>query len=487
MRKAAFIQIFRYIMALAIVFGLTLFFRKALPQVNQTTVGFSFLLAILAVSALWGMAVSALMSVAAVLAYNFFFFPPIGAFTIADPQNWVALFAFLVTAIMGSQLSVRIRKEADAANQRRREIEKLYAFSQKLLGEGNVIELLSTIPHHLADSFEAAAASLFLADKNEFYHSGLHVAQLDEERMKAAFTRDEPSGDSEPAFCIGPIRLGVRPIGSFGIAGSMLSRQTLDATGSLIGIAIERARAVEQLGKTEADRQSERLKATLLDAIAHDFRTPLTSIKASVTSLLSSRGQNSPQQEELLTVIDEESDRLNHLIQEAAEMARLEAGEIELELRPVLIPELIEAALERCRNSLGPRVVDLKIPPGLPAVRADLNRAMQVLVQLLDNANLYSPKDQPIVITAEANENSVQTNIIDQGPGIEIAEQGMIFEKFYRGREQQYLARGTGMGLAIAKSIAQAHGGSITVSSQLGHGSIFSFILPADRSADDSR
>jgi two-component system sensor histidine kinase KdpD len=399
----------------------------------------------------------------------------------------VALFAFLVTAIVGSQLSVRIRREADAANQRRGEIEKLYVFSQKLLSEGNVLQLLNAIPKHIVDAFEGSSASLFLADKNEFYHSGLRLAQLEQEKMKATFARDEPIEDAEEALRLGPIRLGVRPLGSFGISGAVLSRQTLEATGSLVGIAIERARTVEQLSKTEADRQSERLKATLLDAIGHDFRTPLTSIKASVTSLLSNRNATFPQQEELLTVIDEESDRLNHLIQEAAEMARLEAGEIELELRPVLIPELIEAALKRCRNALAAREVDLKIPPGLPAVRADLNRAMQVLVQLLDNANLYSPKDRPIVITAEANGNSVQTNVIDQGPGIEKPEQELIFEKFYRGREQQYLVRGTGMGLAIAKAIAQAHGGSISVSSQLGHGSVFSFILPADRSAGERR
>jgi two-component system, OmpR family, sensor histidine kinase KdpD len=487
MGRAVSTQVFRFTVALAIVLGLTLFYRKALPQVNQTTVGFSFLLAILAVSALWGMAVSAVMSVVAMLAFNFFFLPPIGTFTIADPQNWVALFAFLVTAIVGSQLSVRIRREADAANQRRREIERLYVFSQKLLGEGNVIRLLNAIPEHLMDAFEGSSASLFLSDKNDFYHAGLCTPRLDEERMKAAFTCDEPIEDIERDLRLGPIRLGVRPIGSFGISRAVLSRQTLEATGSLIGIAIERARAVEQLSKTEADRQSERLKATLLDAIAHDFRTPLTSIKASVTSLLSSRNKNSPQQEELLTVIDEESDRLNHLIEEAAEMARLEAGEFELDLRPVLIPELIEAALKRCRNALGGREVELKIPTGLPAVRADLNRAMQVLVQLVDNANLYSPTERPIVITAEVKGKCVRTSVVDQGPGIENPEQGMIFEKFYRGREQQYLARGTGMGLAIAKAIVEAHGGSIGVSSLLGHGSVFSFTLPVVPSADERR
>ena len=193
MGRAASIQVFRFTVALAIVLGLTFFYREALPRVNQTTVGFSFLLAILAISALWGMAVSVVMSVASMLAFNFFFLPPVGAFTIADPQNWVALFAFLVTAIVGSQLSVRIRREADAANQRRGEIEKLYAFSQKLLSEGNVLQLLNAIPKHIVDAFEGNSASLFLAGKNEFYHSGLRVAQLEEERMEAAFVRDEPT------------------------------------------------------------------------------------------------------------------------------------------------------------------------------------------------------------------------------------------------------------------------------------------------------
>jgi len=471
-------------MALAIVAAITVFYRGALPQVNQTTVGFSFLLAILAVSALWGMAVSAVMSLAAMLAYNFFFLPPLGTFTIADPQNWVALFAFLVTAIVGGQLSIRIRKEADSANQRRREIEKLYVFSQKLLGEGDVIQLLNAIPRYIVEAFEGSGASIFLADRNEFYHSPLLVPQFQAERLRAAFARDDPT-DGEGQ--LGMIRLGVRSIGSFGISGVTLSRHTLEATGTLIGIAIERARAVEQLSRTEADRQSERLKATLLDAIAHDFRTPLTSIKASVTSLLSRRDQNSPEQEELLTVIDEESDRLNHLVEEAAEMARLEAGEIELELRPILVSELIEAALKRCRNALGTREVSVKISPGLPRVRVDVDRAAQILVQLLDNANLYSPRDRPIEITSEVNGNSVRTSVADQGPGIDSSEQKMIFQKFYRGPAQQYVARGTGMGLAIAKAIVEAHSGSISVSSQLGKGSVFSFTLPVNENAKDSR
>ena len=483
MLTAAQRQTARFIGALSIVVAITLFYRKVLPDVNQTTVALSFLLAILAVSAVWGMVVSALMSVAAMLAFNYYFLPPVGTFTVADPQNWVALFAFLVTAIVGSQLSGRIRKEARASNQRRRDIEKLYTLSQKLLGEGNVIQLLNAMPNHIVEAFEAGAAALFLADKQKFYRSGFGSAHLDEERMRTAFSRDEPFIDPVGGFCYAPIRLGLRPLGSVGISGSPLSRQTLEAMGTLMGIAIERARAVEQLSKTEADRQGERLKSALLDSITHDFRTPLTSIKASVTSLLSNSHQNPSQQRELLTVIDEESDRLNHLVAEASEMAQLEAGEFALDFSAVTVQALVDAALANCRNALGSREVRVELPAGLPPVRADLSRAKEVLAQLIENANLYSPQDRPVIISAEANANSVLISVADQGPGIDDPEQGMIFDKFYRGKDQRYLVQGTGMGLPIAKAIVEAHGGSISVTSQLGHGSVFSFTLPIDREA----
>lgn len=478
--KPALVQrrVLRFILVLIILAAITAFYREFLPEVNQTTVALSFLVAILAVSAVWGMAVSVFMSVAAMVAFNYFFLPPVGTLTIADPQNWVALFAFLATAVVASQLSGRMRREADAANQRRKEIEKLYTFSQKLLGEGNVIQLLNAIPNHMADAFEAGAASLFLADKNKFYRSGLGAPQLDEEAMKMAFSNDEPSVEPQGRFCFAPVRLGLRPIGSFGVFGSLLSRQTLEAAGTLIGIAIERARAVEQLSKTEADRQGERLKSALLDSITHDFRTPLTSIKASATSLLSSEEQGAEQRHELLSVIDEECDRLNHLVEEAAEIARLESGEVELEFSSTPVERLVEAALTHCRKALGTREVRVNIAAELPPVRADVKHVKEVLVQLIDNANLYSPKDRPITVSAETSGNFVTINVADQGPGIEDLEQGMIFDKFYRGKDQRYLIQGTGMGLPIAKAIVLAHGGSIGVTSQVGHGSVFSFTLP---------
>src|SRR3984893_11719344 len=342
--------------SVAIVCVITLVYYRVL-HVNHTTVALSFLLAILAVSAVWGMAVSVFMSVLAMLALNYFFLPPIGMFTVADPQNWVALIAFLVTSIIGSQLSSRIRTEADEAHHRRREVERLYRFSRELLGEGNVIQLMNAIPDYIVESFEAGAAELFLPQKDKFYRSGFGASHLDEERMKAAFVNDEVSMDPEAGVYFIPVRLGVRPIGSLGISGPQLSRQSVEAVSTLVAIAIERARAVEQLGQTEAERQGERLKSALLDSITHDFRTPLTSMKAAVSSLLSSLPSDATQTHELLSIINEECDRLNRLVEEAGEMAKLEAGEITLDLGPIPVEEIVDAALAHCGSSLAGRPV----------------------------------------------------------------------------------------------------------------------------------
>jgi two-component system, OmpR family, sensor histidine kinase KdpD len=479
-RTRILIRILQFPAAFGIVIGIALLYHKVLP-VNATTVALTFLLAILAVSTVWGMAVAVAMSLAAMLAFNYYFLPPTGTFRVANAEDWVALLAFLAVAVISSHLSTRARQKAADASARQRDVEKLYSFSQGLLESRNVMELVNRIPSQIVNAFEVGAAALYLADKQKVYRSGPVIPQLDTETLKAILARDEPVTDAPNSVCFLPVRMGVHPVGSLGISGSVLSRQTLEAIGTLIAVAMEHARAVEQVGQTEAAREAEKLRTALLDAVTHALRTPLTSIKASVTNLISNPGLADAQRQELLTIINEESDRLNRLVGEAAEMARLDAGEVELNVEPHPIDHVITAALERCRASLGSRVVRVNVAEGLPRARVDVARAREVLVHLIENANQYSPADQPITITAEANGDFVVTSVADRGSGIDDPERALVFEKFYRGKDQRYSVEGTGMGLPIAKAIVEAHGGSISLTSQRGHGSVFSFTLPVDR------
>jgi two-component system, OmpR family, sensor histidine kinase KdpD len=476
----------RYAAALAAVWVIAFFYTHTY-RFSVTTVAFTFLLAILGFSALWGLGVAIFMSVAATLAYNYFFLPPTGTFTIADPENWVVLFSFLATSLLGSNLAARARRQTAEANRRGREVERLYRFSQGLLSAGNPIELLNAIPRQIVDTFEVGAVALFLADKQKVYRSGIKLPQLDEDSLKAIVVREDLRIDAERSVCFAPLRLGAHILGSLGISGPVLSRQSLEALGTLIAIAIERAYAIEHVGKTEATREGEHLKSALLDAITHDFRTPLTSMKASVTTLLSEAKLDEGQRIELLNIINEECDRLNRLVGEAGEMAHLEAGEVKLHLEPHRVDELISKSLDTCKGVLATRRIGIEVKdPGL-RVYADLARAREVLVHLIENANLYSSPDAPITISAEAKGDLAFISVADHGPGIDDQEEALIFDKFYRGKDQRYRVQGTGMGLPIAKAIVEAHGGTIGVVSQLGHGSVFTFSLPIFRGPSENR
>lgn len=456
---------------------------RLLVHVNPTTVALSFLLAILVVSATWGLRYAVFMALLATALFNFYFLPPIATFTISDPQNWVALAAFLVTAIIASQLSERARRQAAEANRRRREVERLYSFTQKLLTADNVVELLNALPAHVVESFSVDEAAIFVTGRENIYRSrpDMRVVQL--EQLKAVTARGDPVIDSQRPLWLVPLRLGARVVGAIGIAGGILSRETREAVSSLVAIAIERASAVEKLTQAEAARESENLRSALLDSVTHEFRTPLTAIKAAASGLLTGSPLTQEQNRDLLTVIDEEADRLNHLVEEAAEMARLDAGQVELRWEEASIEAPIKAALEDCGQVLVGHSVEVKIAPGLPPVRVDVERIKAVMLQLLENAGKYSPPGSPVRITAEIQDRNMTVSVSDRGPGIDSFEQSLIFDKFYRGREHRSSVQGTGMGLAIAKAVVEAHGGTISVTSQLGKGSVFSFSLPVRTAA----
>jgi two-component system, OmpR family, sensor histidine kinase KdpD len=462
----------------ACVAAITYLYRGLL-QVTPTTVGFTFLLAVLVVSAGWGLRYAVVLAIGSTLAYNFFFFPPYGTFRIADPQNWVALVTFLITAIIASQLSERARREALKAVERRGELERLYTFSQRMLATDNVLTLLNAIPQHIVAVFGGVAAAMYMLDRRQVYYSDVAAqAMVNRDDLEHIAGRGETRTDEARSISSMPLRIGMRPIGAFVMIGRIVSRESMEAIGSLIAIAIERAAAVEKVAHTEASRESERLRSVLMDSVTHDFRTPLTAIMASAQSLLTDEQLDDSSKRELLTVINEEGERLNRLVGEAAEMAQLDAQAVKLELKPHHVSEAIDAAVEDARKSLARHSVQVRISDAVPAVLMDIKRVEEVVAQLLDNAAKYAPAGTPITITGELRDGTVVTSVADHGPGIDGLDQGMIFERFYRGREKRASVHGTGMGLAIAKAIVEAHGGTIGVTSQLGRGSVFHFTLP---------
>ena len=424
-------------------------------HVNPTTVALTLLLLILVLAARWGLRYAVGTSIAAAACFNYYFLPPVGTFTIADTQNWVALFAFLGTSIIASRLSDRIQTE-------------------------NVAELLNAIPHAVEAATGASAVALYLNQGEKLYFSqGSGMQDLDEMNLEAAMHLPRISSAKGDEWNVVPMRVGVRPRGALLLKGVSISCTTLEALGGLASIAIDRAEALESASRSEAARESDKLRTALLDSITHELRTPLTAIKASATTLLSTKDIEPANQREMLVVIDEESDRLNHLIAQAVQMVQLDSHEIHMDLAAHAVPELIENATHGCASAVDGHPVDVRLSQQLPKVLADPNWIERVLCNLLDNAVKYSPSGQPITISAEQRADMVAISVADRGVGIEPLEQELIFEKFYRGQSQRYRVSGTGMGLAISRAIVEAHHGNISVISQPERGSVFTFTLPA--------
>ena len=375
-------RITRYFIAALGVGLATVLLKPFGARVNATTVALSFLLFVLFVATLWGSRPALLASVLAVLCFNFFFLPPVGTFTIADPDNWIALLAFLVVAMTAGQLSARARRRAEEAEAGRREIERLY--------------------RELREAFERASHA-------------------------------------------------------------------------------------------EALRRSERLKSALLDAVTHDIRTPLTSIKASVTTLLDDERRradgvhsiklDADSRRDMLEVIDEESDRLDRFVEGLIELARIEAGEMNLRRRWGALDDIIATALQRAAPLTAGRRVEVETEDGLPVARVDPRAVAEVVYALVDNAAKYSPPAAPIRIRARRGAGDmIEVSVEDEGPGVPSELRERVFDKFFRatrdGGGAGLRPSGTGMGLAIARGIVEAHGGHIRIEEAEGGGARFVFTLP---------
>jgi len=372
-----------YVVAVLGVLIVTAMLRLLGNHINATTVALAMLLVVLFVATVWGARPAIFGSVLGMLCFNFFFLPPLGTLTIVAPDNWVALAAFLVTAITAGQLSARVKRRAEEAEAGRREIERLY------------------------------------------------------DELQSVF---------------------------------------------------------ERASHAEALRQSERLKSALLDAVTHDLRTPLTSIKASVTTLLDELKAKSNDAEpiaindegrrEMLEVIDEECDRLNRFIEGLVELARIEAGELRLRRRWGSVDEIITTALDRAGKVTNLHKITVELEQDLPVLRVDARAVSEIVYSLVDNAAKYSPAGTPIRIVASHVEGEmIRMSVEDGGRGIAVELRERVFDKFFRatqdGDSSKNQPHGTGLGLAIARGIVEAHNGRIWIESgDDGRGTRVVFTLP---------
>lgn len=463
--------------AMVLVAAITFVCFRVIP-VNAITVGFAYLVAILFVAVQWGMIEATAGSIAAVLCFNYYFLPPIGTFTIADPENWVALAALLATSITASRLSTQIKRRTAEAQERREEMERLYALSRSILLMDSAQPVSKQLAHQVAQAFGASSVALFDRTSGEFYHSGPDDFPGMEDQLRQAAIHGTQYLDPEGRTLITAVRLGAQPIGSLGISGVSLSDSALQGLANLVAIGLERARAQESASRAEAARQSEELKSTLLDAIAHEFKTPLTAIKASTTALLSDHPPPPEQQRAFISIVDEEAQRLSVLVTDAIQMARIEAGRTELHREDTLPDVFIEEVLDKMYTPLDGRVVQTSFAPGLPPVNVDRELLELALRNVIDNAIKYSQPNAPLAVSATADDGRVVVSVKDQGEGIPETDLHHIFDRFYRSKNSREHIPGAGLGLAIAREIVRYHGGEMWAESKPHDGATFHFSLP---------
>jgi two-component system, OmpR family, sensor histidine kinase KdpD len=448
----------------------------SLVPVNATTIGFAYLLVVLIIASTWGFFEAALASVAATLTFNFFFLPPVGRFTIADPQNWVALFSFLTTALIASRLSGEVKRRAVA---RQQDLERLYTFSRAILLIDNTEPFPKQLIGKLADIFGLSAAVLYERRAEEFYRAGpLDFDGLDDQLRDAAL-QGTSFGDAQRNRVITAVRLGSEPIAGLALQGAHMPDAVLQGVANLVAIGLERARAQDLASQIEAARQGERLRMTLLDAMAHEFKTPLTSVMAATTSLLANPDQPAESKALLVKIADEEAKHLNELIDDAVEMGRLDTANIRVHTEPSDIGEIVHEVVGSMHNEIDGRPLDIITDEHPPAAPVDRRLVKLAIKQLVDNALKYSPPDTPVTVRVH-NGSGVTVTVTDHGKGIPAQEQSRIFERLYRSPSVQNQIPGSGLGLSIAQSIARAHHGDLVVTSHPGE-TKFSLTFPLEQ------
>jgi two-component system, OmpR family, sensor histidine kinase KdpD len=486
----------RLALGLAAVAVVTLLYVKVLHVSNPATVSTTFLLVVLvmaATSRLWAAVVT---SVVAMLAFNYFFLPPVGTFTIADPQNWVALVAFVAVSLVASNLSAAARARAREALARRDELARLFDLSRDVMMMTDRGELARSMARRFDLAF--AAVALPGADAWDVVSAGTESVNLDPQQLWSAFSAAQSvlefdartraySGHRTVAIDgrqiqLVPLRAGTRAVGILAASGRPMEAGTLDALAGIAAIAIERAQFLDERKTAELTRQSEQLKAALLASLGHDLRTPLTAIRLAATNIKQA-GLDPAQRDEQSDLILSESERLARLFENILAMARIDAEAVTAESRWTHPSEILEAARDQVAETLRGHSLNLVIESDEP-VRIDPRLAATAVAHILENAAQYAPVNSAIDTVARLADEGLMISIRDHGPGISHTDLPHLFERFYRGERASAHTSGTGMGLWIARGLLAVQGGRIWAENCPDGGAQFTITIPVSTRDD---
>ena len=436
---------------------------------NATAAAGGYVLAVIVAVLVWGASAGLVASLLSFFGLNFLFTEPVGTFAVGKIDDLVALAVFLVVSLVVSRLLAGLVAERLRAEQREREMGYLFNVSQSLLTGASLRETLTVVARSLVDAFGLSGAQIRLGDHEDLPEEDSIVVgtTVGSEEMGPPASLVLGSGAGTVVLHPGkPEQLDDKTLG---LAEAFVSQASL---------AVERASLDAKARRARLESEASDLRAALFSAVTHDLKTPLSSVKAAVTSLLDNEAHLDPEDiESLLEMILAETDRLGRLLENVLDLARIEAGALAPRTEPADLAELVGALLQRLRPTMDGRVVDVDIADDLPEVAIDVVQIDQVLTNVVENAFRFCPAGSPIRITAKRLDSVVEVRVSDQGPGIPVAERDRVFDSFYR-MDRGAGRGGSGLGLAIARAIIAAHSGRMQVEETAGGGTTIVFTLP---------
>jgi two-component system sensor histidine kinase KdpD len=438
--------------------------------------GFVYLVFVVLTAMYAGFRWATLVSIVSAACLNYFFVPPIFSF-VNSPANWVALGAFEFTALVISQLSHRAHCRATEVERLYAEMEQLYQTSRRILLINGSTETGNLIVSSIREMFSLTGVQIFDAQPATVYCSGDCPSDAGSKARDAYLLGSSTFDESTKSwYCV--LGIGARPIGGLALNGTEMTKSGATALASLSAIALERARVLQQELRAQADRQTEQLRASVLDALAHEFKTPLAIARTASSGLLALGGL-SHMQTELVTVIDQQAARLDDLASRLLRAAALERAEFKPQREPVLFSELAQKTIRKRQASGDRERVHIAVPRDEVPVSADEALIITSITQLIDNAVKYSEPGSAIDLTFTAKDTHVVLTVKSKGLVLSGPDCERVFERFYRAPETRHLASGTGLGLSIVKRIVEAHQGHTWAEGQAGYGTAVSISLPA--------